>query len=115
MVDESKDGMITKSKEWFNEQTMLVKKLTIWLGFFIALFTIWGSLKLLGVQGLDWFIGCSSYGNQTEQNAKDISTIKTTDSVNRFWKEQRRIKDSATNDKRFRRIESKLHLEIFGQ
>ena len=68
--------MIRKSKEWFDAQTQTIKKLTVWLSFFAALFAIWGTLKAFGVEGIDFVIGCSSYSTKTQQNTNDIDTLK---------------------------------------
>lgn len=98
-------------KEWFLQQTPLVKKLTAWLLFIVAISSVWGILKGLGVDALDFTIGCSSFSSQTQDNTNNIQRIMIQDSVNDFWKGKRRVRDSANTDKRFRKIEKKLHIE----
>ena len=101
---------VEEKQNWFSKQTQTVKKLTVWLSFFAILVTVIGICEVQGVHLLDFTIGCSSFSSQTEQNTKDIQKIFIQDSVNDFWKGIRHLRDSTSYDKRFNRIEKKLHI-----
>ncbi len=84
--------MIRASKEWFAAQTIKIKRLTIWLSFFIACFTIWGSLKIAGVEGIDFVIGCSSFATMSKETKDSLDAEKQHSHWK--WMRQKQINDS---------------------
>ena len=85
MPEETKKG-------WFSELTPKLKRLTIIFSFIAALGASWTFLKIAGIDILDFTIGCSSMSNQTEQNTKDIDTLKTKNHWK--WQHQTEFNDS---------------------
>lgn len=63
-------------QQWWQRQTPTVKNITIWLSCFAAFIAVWGTLRALGVDALDFTIGCSSYSSQTESNTRGIDTLR---------------------------------------